>query len=155
MTNFPPLNYLPSKFMFEEKEEGLNGLFWPSYDTLTRFDGVLYRVWNDFAPEIESPLHKPILGIFFYQASECEKMFAESDGITVEWDSGYYIGLDAYTLSSSRDYLAFVLIHELCHALCDTGHSPHFEGKLNELLSRYNWLHGTNLQNDLSSYNDE
>lgn len=151
----PEINDVPAQFLYEKKQDGLSGLYRPSGNAFTRFRRVLSTVWGDFHEEIESPLHSPIMGVFCYRAAECKGLLAKSDGITILWNDRNYIGMEESAISAEEDYLTFVLIHELCHALCDLGHTPHFEGKLNELLARYNALHGTDISNDYSSYNDE
>ena len=150
----PTINDLPSGFLRDQKVDGLHGLFWPSNNEFIRLWRAADRVWSTFSEEIESPLPEPIKGIFCFDAEKCGGSFAEDDGICVCWGDAFFIGIDKTALSE-QDYLEFLLIHELCHALCGIGHTPHYEGKLNEMILQFNHAYGTDLQNDLVTYNDE
>ena len=151
----PEINDVPAQFLYEKKQDGLSGLYRPSGNAFTRFRRVLSTVWDDFREEIESPLHSPIMGVFCYRAAECKGLLAESDGITILWNDRNYIGMEESAISAEEEYLTFVLIHELCHAICGVAHTPHYEAKLDDLLLQFNHLHGTDLKNDYVTFNDE
>lgn len=156
----PALNDLPAEFLRMQKSEGLRRLYWPEQRLQQEVESLIENVWDAFYSEIMGSLHPPIKGFFCFDPGECGGAYAGDDGICV-WmgePTAFYIGLASNILQSEEQTLN-VLIHELAHVLAfdpySGGHSPHYEAKLDLMLTQFNARHGTALENDYVTFNDE
>lgn len=153
------INTLPSRFVVTQRQEGLK-LYYPNYSESTMLYAALRRAAALFADEINSPLHAPIVGVFCYDMQLCGGAYHEADAICVFTDidgpNGFYcIGISKQGLARGSAYAQLLVLHELAHVFAETGHSIHYEAKLDELLARYNAEFGMALVNDYVSLNDE
>lgn len=152
------VNDLPSRFMLEQRQEGLK-LYYPNYRETIVLNEALRRAAALFGDEIHSPLHAPIVGFFCYDMQRCGGAYREADAICaftdIDGPNGFYcIGISRQGLARGSEYAQFLVLHELAHIFAETGHSIHYEACLDQLLLRYNKEYGTALKNDYVSLNE-
>lgn len=150
------INDVSASFRYEQRKEGLRGLYTPTADEAAMLNSAIANVWDEFTDEISRPFCIPVAGVFCYDMAVCSRDYQIADAMCATASDGYYIGIARQALDCGSEYVQFLVIHELTHVLAaPEGHSPHYEAKLDEMLTRYNWQHGTKLKNDYGAFNDE
>lgn len=149
------INDLPYQFRYAQYQLGLYSLYAPTETELSLLSDAVKRAWELFSEELNNPLHAPVAGLFCYDMDRCSGKFNTADAICCPSPDGHYIGVSQQAVERGGEYVQFLLIHELVHALTDTVHTPHYEATLDEMLMRYNARFGTNLKNDYATFNDE
>lgn len=117
------------------------------------------QVWTVFKDQIRD---KPITGFILYEAEKQGGDYRLADGMAVQYtarkgDRAWKIAIAAEAIRLGREYLLFLVIHELAHVLHGVrfDHPPEWHAALDQMLAEFEQRTGIHLENDYSSYNGE
>ena len=155
-TGIPILNDVPSDFLREAKQFGLDGLYRPTEPERKMVQAQIDKVWELIGSTFdEFPF--PVSGVYLFDDSVCYGDYEGNDGLCANQEKvnsnrkRAIIGIGKSAIEAGEEYTAFLLLHEITHAAtATTGHNDRFHQYLNYLLSCFNQEYGTNLENDYS-----
>lgn len=162
----PQVNELSANQRRDLFHMGATTLYHPPQKQLERLQLIFDRVWYLFPERITNPNQPTITALYAYDSEKCEGSFQTAGGMCCFWlnenrlGGVAMIGIDRAYLTNSidDDQLAFIVLHEVAHACyCPEyeGHTPEYHAGLDLMISAYNRIYDSGVENDYLQYNEE